>query len=766
MISRLTSRFCAHSLSRYLQSKRWLSVGTVNLFEHKVEFSGRNYLKISGGKYARFTDGCAVVSLGDTSVMATTVSKSLKPSSTNFLPLTVDYRQKAAAAGRIPTNYLRRELSVSEHEILTSRLIDRSLRPLFPSTYCFDTQVMCNLLAVDGVNHPDILSINAASTALALSDIPWNGPVGAVRVGFCDNNLIVNPTRRELSNSELNLVVVSAAHNLVVMLEGSANNVLQQDMLKAIKFGVKECQHVVNGINILQKEYGKPKREYETKNSDDTDGNLEIAINSICEIKLREIFTNTSHDKTSRDVAVRDVKTEVIEKLKSNFESLNFDLCSIIFDKICKKIFRSLIFENNTRCDGRKFDELRNISCEVDLYKPLHGSALFQRGQTQVFCTVALDSLDSALKLDPMTILTNGINEKNFFLHYEFPPYATNEIGRLNPFMRREIGHGALAERGIRPIVPENFPFTIRLTSEVLESNGSSSMASVCGGSLALMDAGVPISQPAAGVAIGLITEYDQDDTLQIKDYRILTDLLGIEDYLGDMDFKLAGTKRGITAVQADIKIPGLPLKIVMEAIQAATDAKKDIINIMNETIKSSRKPQKDNWPVTEKLDVPVHKRGKLMGPGGINLKRILLDTGAQITSDMETGSFTMFAPNRESLNEAKEIVEKLMAEQAEPQLEFGAIYNAKIVEIKEIGVMVTLYPTMQPALVHNSQLDQRKINHPSALGMEVGQDIQVKYFGRDPVSGIMRLSRKVLQGPASGVTRNISSKSSTTSTE
>ncbi|VVC38271.1 Hypothetical protein CINCED_3A000534 [Cinara cedri] len=690
--------------------------------------------------------------------MATIVSKSTK-SSSNFLPLTVDYRQKAAAAGRIPTNYLRRELSVSEHEILTSRLIDRSLRPLFPSTYCFDTQVMCNLLAVDGVNHPDILSINAASTALALSDIPWNGPVGAVRIGLCDKNFVTNPTRRELANSELNLVVVSAAQNLVVMLEGSANNILQQDFLKAIKFGVKECQYIVNGIQKLQTEFGKPKREFEIKNVDDTNGNLETVIESLSEIKLREIFTNANHDKTSRDVAVKNVKTEAIENLKSNFENLNFEMCSVIFDKISKRVFRNLIFENDLRCDGRQLDELRKISCEVDLYKPLHGSALFQRGQTQVFCTVALDSLDSALKLDPMSILTSGINEKNFFLHYEFPPYATNDIGRMSPFMRREVGHGALAERGLRSVVPENFPFTIRLTAEVLESNGSSSMASICGGSLALMDAGVPITQPAAGVAIGLIANYDSDDSKHIKDYRILTDILGIEDYMGDMDFKLAGTKKGITALQADIKIPGLPLKIIMEAIQAATSAKHKIINIMNSTLQSTRKPKKENWPLTEILNVPIHKKGKLVGPGGINLKRIMLETGAQISTDTENDAFTIFAPNQEALNEAKEIIDKLISEKSEPQLEFGAIYKAKIVEIREIGVMVTLYPTMQPALIHNSQLDQRKINHPSALGLEEGHEIQIKYFGRDPVSGIMRLSRKVLQGPASSPARSIGGK-------
>ncbi|XP_054264360.1 polyribonucleotide nucleotidyltransferase 1, mitochondrial [Macrosteles quadrilineatus] len=754
------SSYKSVSILRLLPSNRTnYSVGTraYRYYSSKtnqidIEHHGRASLKLSTGKYARFADGCAVAQLGETSVMVTAVCKT-KPTPSAFLPLVVDYRQKAAAAGRIPTNYFKRELGPSEHEILVSRLIDRSLRPLFPNKFYFDTQIMCNLLAVDSIHDPDVLCINAASAALSLSDIPWNGPVGAVRVGLCNDEIVINPTRREQANSSLNLVVSATSQNLVVMLEASANNVLQQDFLKAIKVGVKECQKIIQSISHLQNTCGKPKRTFETKTESDV---VIEAVKTLCELRLREVFQNYKHDKLSRDEAVRNIQTDVLEKLKEGMESPpDQETLSRVFNNITKGIFRDLIFESNRRCDGRDMDQLRDISCEVNLYKPLHGSALFQRGQTQVLCTVALDSIESALKPDPVSMLMSGIKEKNFFLHYEFPPFATNEIGRTGPFQRRELGHGALAEKGIRPIIPKDFPFTIRLTSEVLESNGSSSMASVCGGSLALMDAGVNVSAPAAGVAIGLVSRYNADDTKHMTDYRILTDILGIEDYMGDMDFKLAGTKKGITALQVDVKIPGLPLKVVMEAVQAATEAKSKIIDIMNQAISKPRQPKKENWPITEILDVPIHKRSKLIGPGGCNLKKIMIETGAQIIPDEENG-FRIFAPNREAMDEAKEVIQSLLKADKEPQLEFGGIYKAKIVEVREIGVMVSLYPSMVPALLHNSQLDQRKVNHPSALGLEEGQEIQVKYFGRDPVSGLMRLSRKVLQSPASTTVKSL----------
>ncbi|CAH1162707.1 unnamed protein product [Phaedon cochleariae] len=706
-----------------------------------IPFSNGRNLNISTGQYARLADGCAVANLGDTSVMVTVVSKA-KQGTSGFLPLTVDYRQKSAAAGRIPTNFFRRELGPSEREILTSRLIDRSLRPLFPEGFNNETQVICNMLAVDGVNNPDVISINAASAALSLSDIPWNGPIGAVRIGLIDKEFLINPTRKEMQESALNLIVSATKRNLVVMLEGNADVILLQDLQKAVKLATKEVQTIVTEIDRLQKTYGKVKREIDIPQV--LSEEVTEALRSLSDMRVREIFKNYTYDKLSRDNALLEVRIDVLEKIKASFPDADFNLLTDCYNKIVKEIFRDLIFEEQHRCDGREFNQLRDISCKVDLYKPLHGSALFQRGQTQVFCTVTLDSHDSALKLDPLSVLTSGIKEKNFFLHYEFPPFATKETGRMGPIGRREMGHGALAEKGLTPTIPNNFPFTIRLTSEVLESNGSSSMASVCGGSLALMDAGVPIISPAAGVAMGLVTRYDAANK-EIEDYCLLTDLLGIEDYMGDMDFKISGTKKGITALQADIKIPGLPLKIVMEAIQQATEAKSAIINIMNDCIDKPRSMKKDNWPVSKKIEVEAHKRSRLLGVGGINLKKLFAETGVHV-SQIDDSTFDVFAPSQSAMDEAEEIIKKWLTTERAPDLEFGGIYKATIVELRDIGVMVTLYAGMPPALLHNSQLDQRKVAHPSALGLEIGQELQVKYFGRDPVSGLMRLSRKVLQ--------------------
>ncbi|XP_065563660.1 polyribonucleotide nucleotidyltransferase 1, mitochondrial-like isoform X2 [Artemia franciscana] len=644
-----------------------------NVAEEAKLSNGRS-VRLSTGKLARFADGAAVASLGETSVMVTAVSKA-KSTNTSFLPLVVDYRQKAAAAGRIPTNFLRRELGATEKEILTSRMIDRSLRPLFPVGYFYETQVMCNLLAVDGVYDPEVLSINAASAALSISDIPWNGPVAAVRVAYIDNEVIINPTRQELAHSDLNLVVSASKDNLIVMLEASGNNLENNKFIKCIEDGVAECQIITKSIERLQSVAGKPKREVQSIAQPDEE--TRTFLKMLCVNKLRDIFSDFTHDKISRDVSVSQVRAETLEKVRMNFPTADPAVCSEYFNKILKEIFRNLIFETERRCDGRLLTEVRPISCEVNLQRPLHGSSLFQRGQTQVFSTVAFDSPDSAMKGDALSVLLGGLKEKNFFLHYEFPPYATNETGRAGAYGRREIGHGALAEKGLRPVIPSNFPFTIRLTSEVLESNGSSSMATVCGGSMALMDAGVQISSPAAGVAIGLVTKLDEEKNKSFPEYKILTDLLGIEDYLGDMDFKIAGTGTGITALQADIKLPGITMDVVSEAIYRAHDAKKHILDIMKSTIPVARLQRKDNWPVTEKLEVPVHKRSRLFGLGGGNLKKLTAVTGVQV-------------------------------------------------------------------------------HHPSALGLDAGKEITVKYFGRDPVSGKMRLSRKVLLGTASPVAKSL----------
>ncbi|XP_072907131.1 polyribonucleotide nucleotidyltransferase 1, mitochondrial isoform X3 [Hemitrygon akajei] len=712
---------------RRTHQQPWTTVGERGRVA--VDLGSSRKLEISTGKLARFADGSAMVQLGDTSVMVTAVSKT-KPTSSQFMPLVVDYRQKAAAAGRIPTTYLRKELGYTDSEILTSRVIDRSIRPLFPSGYFYDTQVICNLLAVDGINDPDVLAINGASAALALSDIPWNGPIGAVRVGLVDGECVINPTRKEMALSTLNLLLAGAPQSQVVMMEAAAANILQQDFCHAIKIGVKHTQQIIQAIQQLARKHGNSKRTPQKMfipSREIVEAARQLASEKIC-----EVFKDFTHDKISRDDAINKIRLETEEQLRAKFSDVEpYDIMEA-FNVVSKEVFRNIIMNEYIRCDGRDLRSLRNIHCEVDLYKPLHGSALFQRGQTQVFCTVTFDSIESSVKTDLITTLISGVKEKNFMLHYEFPPYATNEIGKLIGQNRRELGHGALAEKALKPVIPEEFPFTIRVTSEVLESNGSSSMASVCGGSMALMDAGVPVSAPVAGVAVGLITKTNPENPANIEDYRLLTDILGIEDYYGDMDFKMAGTSKGITALQADIKLAGLPLKIVMEAVQQAS----------------------------ETIQVPLSKRARFIGPGGYNLRKLQAETGVTI-SQIDEETFSIFAPTPNAMHEASEFISELCKDDQEQHLEFGAVYTATITEIRDIGVMVKLYPNMTPVLLHNSQLDLRKIKHPSAIGLEVGQQIQVKYFGRDPTDGRMRLSRKVLQSPATTVVKNLSDRSS-----
>lgn len=717
---------------------------------------GDRKLEISTGKLARFSDGCAVVKSGETSVMVTAVSKS-RPAAAQFMPLVVDYRQKAAAAGRIPTNHLRRELGTTDTEILTSRLIDRSIRPLFPAGYFYDTQVMCNILAADGVNDPDVLAINGASAALTLSDIPWNGPIGAVRVGLLDGEFLINPSRSEMNRSSLNLVIAAAPSSHVVMIEAAAENILQQDFCHAVKLGVKHTQQIIQSLQQISRDMKISKRSSRLYTAA---ADMQEHTRLLASDRIYAVFTDFTHDKISRDEAINKIRLEAEEKIREKFPHAEPFEVMEAFNSVSKEIFRKLVLQEYRRCDGRDLTALRNISCEVDVFKPLHGSALFQRGQTQVLCSVTFDSLESSLKTDVITSALSGVKDKNFLLHYEFPPYATNEIGRTGGANRRELGHGALAEKALRPVIPSSFPFTIRVTSEVLESNGSSSMASVCGGSLALMDAGVPISSPVAGVAIGLISEAHPDRPSEIESYRLLTDILGIEDYNGDMDFKMAGSSKGITALQADVKIPGLPLKIVMEAIQQATVAKREILGIMGQCISRPRSSRKENGPVVENITVPLSRRALFIGPGGINLRRLQAQTGVTI-SQVDEQTFSVFAPTPAAMSEAQEIIKDTCRDDQEQQLEFGAIYTATITEIRDVGVMVKLYPNMSPVLLHNSQLDHKRIQHPSALGLDVGQQIQVKYFGRDPTDGRMRLSRKVLLSPTATLAKSLSERHS-----
>uniref|UniRef100_A0A2I3RVJ0 Uncharacterized protein n=1 Tax=Pan troglodytes TaxID=9598 RepID=A0A2I3RVJ0_PANTR len=618
---------------------------------------GNKKLEISSGKLARFANG----SSGDTAVMATAVSKT-KPSPSQFMPLVVDYRQQAAAVGRIPTNTLRREISTSDKEILTHC----SVRPIFPAGYFCDIQVLCNLLAVDGINELDVLAIN----------------------GMADGECVVNPTRKEMSSSTLNVVVAGAPKSQIVMLEASAENILQQDFCHTIKVGVKYTQQIIQGIQQLVKEIGVTKRTPQKLFTPSQE--IVKHAHKLTMERLYAVFTDYEHDKISRDEAVNKIRLDTEEQLKEIFPEFNLYEIIESFNTVAKEVFRSTILNEYKRCDGRDLTLLRNISCEVDMFKTLHGSELFQRGQTPVLCTVTFDSLESSIKLDRVITTINGIKDKNFMLHYEFPPYATNEIVKVTGINRRELGPGALAEKALYPVIPKDFPFAIRVTSEVLESNGSSSMASACGGS----------------VAMGLATKTDLEKG-EIEDYHLLTDIVVIEAYNGDMDFKIAGTNKGITALQADIKLPGIAMKIVMEAIQQALV----ILQIMNKTISKPQASRKENGPVVETVQA---------------------ETVVTI-SQVDEETFSIFAPTPSAMHEARDFIAEICKDDQEQQLEFGAVYTATITESRDTGVMVKLYPNM----------------------------ILVKYFGCDPADGRMRLSHKVLQSSATTVVRTLNDRSS-----
>ena len=493
----------------------------------------------------------------------------------------------------MPANFLRRELGASEREILVSRMIDRSVRPLAARGWPEEVGVTCNLLAVDSLHDPDVLAINSTSLALALSSLPWTAAVGAVRVGHSGGRPVLNPSRRELARSRVNLVLAATAGGQVTMLEGDARNVGAGAWLECVEAGLEQCAAIATSIDQLARQHGKTKAAVAVADNEA----LVEKVRMLTKGRLRSVFTDSSLDKLARDKLIFSIRDEAVAGLTGKNEQLLSHQVAEAFNVVSKETVRDLILDEDTRVDGRSLRQLRPISCEADLYQPLHGSALFTRGQTQVLCTVTLDSLHNALKLDPMSVITGGLKEKNFLLHYEFPSYATGDVksaggGAAN---RRETGHGALAERALRQVVPGTSPWTVRLTSEVLESNGSSSMASVCGGSLALLDAGIRLEDRVSGVALGLVTRAGQ--------HRVLTDILGLEDFMGDMDFKFAGTRTGVCAVQADVKIPGIPLEVIRESVERGMEANNQILDIMDRCLDKPRE-SKSSWPVTKQLQV------------------------------------------------------------------------------------------------------------------------------------------------------------------
>jgi polyribonucleotide nucleotidyltransferase len=681
-------------------------------------------LTISTGKLAKLADGSVTVRSGDTLILVAAVSATTVKEGQDFFPLTVDYREKAAAVGKFPGGYFKREGRPSEKETLTSRMTDRPLRPLFPKGYFYDTQVISVLLSADGENDPDILSITGASAALCISDIPFAGPIGAVRIGQIDGEFVVNPTHTQRQQSHLDLVYVGSSDE-IVMIEGAADEISEEDFIRALEFAQPYVREIVDMQKELSAVAGKPKREVDLLSV--RDDLLEIAYQVAGDRIEAALYTS---GKVARGKAVDALRQEVNAAILAKYPDATTFEISQAFDYLQKKAFRISILDRKTRCDGRGLYDLRPLAGEVGLLPRSHGSALFQRGETQALALATLASAEEAQMIDAYT---GGDPSKRFILHYNFPPFSVGETGRFGSASRREIGHGALAERSIAPIIPSEaeFPYAIRVSSEVMESNGSTSMATVCAGVMALMDAGVPIRKPVAGISVGLVTEF-QDDHL--ARYTTLTDIIGSEDHFGDMDFKLCGTREGVTGFQLDLKLPGLSHAIMAEAIRQARDARMKVLDVMNEAIQIPRKELSQYAPRIETVKIHPDKIGLLIGPGGKTIKGIVAETGAEINID-DDGSVHIYSASRDSLNRAKEIISGMTKE-----IEVGESYHGRVVSIKDFGAFIEVLPG-KDGLVHISELADFRVKNVEDV-VKVGDLVWVKCIGIDE-KGRVKLSRK-----------------------
>jgi polyribonucleotide nucleotidyltransferase len=693
--------------------------------QHKVTAQiGAHSISIETGKIAKLADGSVIVSCGETIVLASAVSATTIKEGQDFFPLTVDYREKAAAAGKFPGGYFKREGRPTEKETLTSRMTDRPLRPLFPQGYFYDTQVISILLSADGENDPDILSMNGASAALTVSDIPFKGPIGAVRVGRVNGEFVANPTHAERVQSDLDLIYVGT-ENDVIMIEGAANELPEAEFVKALEFAHGHAREMIRAQKELAAQAGKPKRDMPLLNVKPE--LLEIAYQVAGDRIEGALYTQGKVARAKAVEALRqEVKTAVLQK---HPEADDFAI-SQAFDYVQKKAFRVSVLEKQKRMDGRGYQDLRQISCEVGVLPRAHGSAIFQRGETQALALATLAPIEEAQMIDAYG---GGEQSKRFLLHYNFPPFSVGETGRFGGASRREIGHGALAERSLEPVVPSenDFRYAIRISSEVMESNGSTSMASVCGGMLALMDAGVPVKDVVAGISVGLVTEYDND---QLKRYELLTDIIGSEDHFGDMDFKLCGTAKGVTGYQLDLKLPGISLKILSEAIQRAKEARSKILEIMRGAIDTPRAELSKYAPRIETIKINPEKIGALIGPGGKTIKGIVAETGAEINIE-DDGSVHIYATSGESMARAKEIIGGMTKE-----IEVGATYQGRVVSTKEFGAFVEVFPG-KDGLVHISELADFRVKRTEDVA-KVGDIIWVKCIGIDD-KGRVKLSRK-----------------------
>jgi len=686
---------------------------------------GGNEISIETGKIAKLADGAVIVTCGDTIVLVSAVSAIKVKEGQDYFPLTVDYREKAAAVGKFPGGYFKREGRPSEKETLTSRMIDRPLRPLFPQGYFYDTQIISILLSADGQNDPDILAINGASAALSISDIPFAGPIGAVRVGRVDGQFVANPTHDERAQSDLDLVYVGT-ENDVIMIEGSAKEMPEGEFTKALEFAHGYAREMIQAQKDLAARVGKSKRDVQLLpvNQEMVDIARQVAGD-----RLEQALS--TEGKSARAKAIDALREEVKTAILEKFPEADSFAISQAFDFVEKKTFRAGILEKQKRVDGRGYSDLRPITCEVGVLPRAHGSAIFQRGETQALALATLAPIEEAQNIDAYG---GGEQSKRFILHYNFPPFSVGETGRTGAPGRREIGHGALAERSVEPAVPsENeFRYAIRISSEIMESNGSTSMASVCGGMLALMDAGVPMKGMVAGISIGLVSEAGDDG--QLKRYELLTDIIGSEDHYGDMDFKLCGTDAGVTGFQLDLKLPGIGHNILAEAIQRAKEARTKILEIMARTLDKPRTELSKYAPRIETIKINPEKIGALIGPGGKTIKGIVAETGAEINIE-DDGSVHIYATTGESMARAKEIIGGMTRE-----IEIGTTYQGRVVTTKEFGAFVEVFPG-KDGLVHISELADFRVNRTEDV-VKIGDMIWVKCIGIDD-KGRVKLSRK-----------------------
>jgi len=695
---------------------------------HKVTANvGGAEIHIESGKIAKQADGSVTVQLGDTIVLVAACGSSKPRRGLDFFPLTVDYREKAAAAGRFPGGFFKREGRPSEKEILTCRVTDRPIRPLFPKGYFNEVQVQTLLLSADGENDSDILSINGASAALMISDLPFAGPIGAVRVGRIDGGFVANPTHEQMESSDLDLVYVGNESNMV-MFEGSADEIPEADFIEALKFGQESITPLIAAQKELCDAVGKSKREFTLRvvESDVLEAAQAIISDRITDALLIQA-------KLEREAACNALKDEMAEKLKEQFdeETLTDFIINEAFYSIQKATVRKLVLDDGKRPDGRGFDDIRQLTSEAGMIPRTHGSGLFSRGETQGLSLVTLGTTDDTQSYDAYT---GGPNEKRFMLHYNFPHFSVGETGRIMGPGRREIGHGALAERSIAPVIPniEDFPYAVRITAEIMESNGSTSMAAVCSGTLALLDAGVPLKRSVAGISIGLCTRTNGNK--EIEAYKLLTDIIGWEDAFCDMDCKIAGTEQGITGFQLDLKLHGIPQSIMEEAIAKAKTARTAILANMAGCLAKERDEMSPYAPRIVTIPIDPSKIGELIGPGGKNIKRIVEESGCEINIE-DDGRVLVYSMSAEGLEVAKECIEGITAE-----VEVGKLYRGKVVSIKDFGCFVEVLPG-KDGLVHISELANFRVKKTEDI-VKDGDEIWVKCIGVDD-KGRVKLSRK-----------------------